>query len=271
MTDSITCETGITPTVMTFFSDCTVYDLIDAVAGVKVLSVLEWMMKKRISPGKCLIMGSYLTGAKLADCLSEKSRVTVVDINPQTHFLLGDRVRVAGCIEEVSDERWDMIVDTTGFGGTDPKSLLKLRTPDVFIVENPCSDGSGDALKKINHSRKLLETMNAPAGGLLHSGGLNSKTSGTMTIAIEILRRSMEDALSMDGVLYAAASMEFYERILFKEKNPEKFVKSLKKNAFTVSSVNSVDCNDIITNNLGRLKSEVIDFGGGKNKGVLSF
>jgi hypothetical protein len=255
-------ESGITQTVKTSFSKYTIYDITRNITGRKTNAVLRWMNENEIFPENVLVIGAYLTGAAIANILVKESAVTVLDINPEIQNLIDPAVSFNESFEEAARGRYDMIIDTSGFGGIDPADLSKLNTPGAFVVENPCSECSDDCLKEINRSEYLLDISNAGKKGILWTSGLNSKTSGTMTLTIEVLRRSMNDATDKDGVLYSAASMEFFERILFKEKNPEKFLRTLNKNALTISSLGGTDCDEIIDLNLRKINSTVRNFRG---------
>ena len=255
-------EFGITRTVKTSFSKHTIYDITRNITDKKTTAVLRWMNEKEIFPDSILIIGAYLTGAALANTLAKESAVTVLDIHPEILNLLDPAVSFSKSFEEAARGRYDIIIDTSGFGGIDPEDLSKLNVPGAFVVENPCSERSDDSLKKINRSEYLLENSNAEKKGILWTSGLNSKTSGTMTLTIEVLRRSMNDATDEDGVLYSTATMEFFERIFFKEKNPEKFLKTLNKKALTISSLGGNDCDEIIDLNLRKVNSTVFDYGG---------
>jgi hypothetical protein len=255
-------EYGITRTVRTSFSNYTISDVVESINEKKTNALLRWMEEKEIRPDNVLVIGAYLTGAAFSKALAKTSEVTVFDINPEIQDLLDPAVSSCDSIEEAACRRYDLIIDTTGFGGIDPGDLLRLNKPDAFIAENPCSEGSDEFLYKFNRSEKLLNKSKAEKKGILWTAGLNSKTSGTMTLTIGILRRSMNDANDKDGVLYSTATMEFFERILFREKNPDKFLKTLDKNALAISSLVEADCDEIIDNNLKKINSSILDFSG---------
>lgn len=258
-------EHGITPTVRTYFSKRTVSGVIENIAGSKADAVFRWMDEEEIHAEKTLVIGAYLTGAVLANALVKSSEVTVLDIHPEIRILLDPSVYFANKMETAAKGRYDLIIDTTGFGGARPAELHMFTMPDAFLVENPCSEGSDRSLRRINRSTELLKEINAGKKGLLCTGGLNSKTSGTMTLTIEVLRNSMNAAVNREGVLYSAATMEFFERILFREKDPDKFLDKLNKSALAVSSLRDINCDEIIDLNLEKIKSEVITHGSGSH------
>lgn len=254
-------EQGITPTVQTIFSQTTVEDIINFIAQMKAQAILSWLEKKQISPQKILIIGIYLTGAKIANHLVKSSRVTVVDIYPHLKRFLDTAVSYKTSIYEIDSlETFDMIIDTTGLGGLSPDEMKHINTPQVFLAENPTSDGSDVRIKCADHTLDRLEYFKAKHNGQIYTAGLNSKTSGTMTLTMDILRKSMNDALQDEGVLYTVASLDFYERILFQERNYEKFLMAIKKPALVVSSLEHVKCDQIINNNLNKIHSQIIDY-----------
>ncbi|HWQ63802.1 MAG TPA: SAM-dependent methyltransferase HcgC family protein, partial [Methanospirillum sp.] len=212
-------EDGITPTVKTFFSLYMLQDVIDQITLKKTLAVLQWLERTGPMPRKCLIIGAYLTGARLANTLAKTSSVTVIDQFPLVKNFLDSHVSFTSSIEDLPTEGWDLIVDTTGLGGIDPQILKKLGTPLIFVAEDPCSDGSDAVILKVNQCYRLIGSMESERKGVLQTGGLNTKTSGTMTLMVEILRRSMEDAIKLEGVLYSTGYCEPFERILFREGN----------------------------------------------------
>lgn len=258
-------EDGITPTVRTYFSRFTVGDIIDRIRIVKEDAVFRWLDEYGVRPEQVLIIGSYLTGAGLANRLVHASSVTVMDIHVHLRRFLDPRVEFIESVHTLRNRHFDCIIDTSGLGGIKPADLQSLDPPHVFLAEDPGSDGSDDALLQINQASLLLETIPAPVRGLLYTDGLRTKTSGTMTLTVEILRRSMEDALKEEGVLYSTASLEFYERILFRERDVDAFLERLKRPALIVSSLREIDCDAILQGNLLPLQSRVIPWFG---KGV---
>lgn len=258
MMENSSSEIGITPTVRTFFSRYTVFDILDRICTGKVNAVLDWLTEGGIHPENCLIIGSYLTGARLANRLKGTSSVTVLDIHPHLRCFLDPEVAFETDVHALDTRNWDFIMDTSGLGGINPIDLQRLQSPRAFLVEDPASDGSDEYLLNINHTKALLDVFSAREAGIVWTDGLCAKTSGTMTLTMEILRRSMRDAALEEGALYSTASMEFYERMLFQEKNPDAFLERLNRPALVVSSLKDVDCDGIIEQNLVALRSRVI-------------
>lgn len=207
-------EYGITRTVRTFFSKYTTSDIVRKISAKKTGAVIHWMDENDFRPESTLIIGGYLTGVSLAGSLIKDSQVTVLDIHPEIRTILDPSVSFIDRIDDAGKTRFDMIVDTTGFGGIEPGDLSGLKRPGAFLVEDPCSEGSDESLRRINRTDHMLEKTGAEMKGILQTGGLNSKTSGTMTLTVEVLRNSIDDAVKTEGVLYGTANMEFFERIL---------------------------------------------------------
>ena len=245
-------ETGITNTVKSYFSKHTIQDIIETIGKIKTYALLDWLAHKKIKPENILIIGAYLTGAMIANKFKEYN-VTVVDKHPHLKCLIDSNVTFKK--PKAIKGSWDLTIDTTGIGGINPKEL-KIQTK-AFIVESPISDASDPIIKNHDESKKRIQAVKAPLNGILYTSGLNTKTSGTMTLTIEVLRRSLNKILEMDGVLYASSQLRFYERILFKEKNCKKFIESLKENAIITSSLRKIDCDMPIKENLRRIKSQI--------------
>jgi hypothetical protein len=83
-----------------------------------------------------------------------------------------------------------------------------------------------------------------------------------MTLTLEVIRKAIAAALSKDGVLYCTSHLDFFEGILFKDKDPDTFLKSLSAQALIVSSLIEINCNQIIENILSSVKSAVIERSG---------
>jgi hypothetical protein len=150
-------------------------------------------------------------------------------------------------------------VDTTGLGGMSSESVHKYVDSNIFLIEDPTSDGSDQLINNKNNIDQRLTTAKSPNKGILRTFGLNSKTSGTMTLTIEVLRRSLEDILNTEGVLYGVAAMSFYEGVLFKEKDCNKFMNLIKRPAMVVSSVHALSPDIYIEKHLDKIESTVED------------
>jgi|GEM_PF-327956 Uncharacterized protein conserved in archaea len=252
-------EEGITSLVTTVFSRYTVFDILTRIGSGKADAVIRWLNDRGADPKNCLVIGTYMTGAHVANALSGRCEVTVVDRYPHLGTFLNPAVSFRAGFSGLDTTGWDLIIDTSGLGGVSPKDLCRFSPPETFLVEDPCSDGSDAAIRAASHSRALLAAVRAPGKGILYTGGLPAKTSGTMTLSVEVIARSMGDACKENGALYASSSLEFYERILFKDLDAAAFIRRLQRPALIVSTLGEIDCDGIIDHNLSKIASGVID------------
>ena len=252
-------ETGITPHVQTYYSHYSLLNIIEILSEKKIQGILSWLKDKSVDPEKCLIIGSYITGFRLANYICDRCQVTVLDIYPHLQGFLNPTVNFIHSLSQINENYYNVIIDTSGLGGIYPESLKVLKKPETFIVEEPCSDGSDKCVQDFSQTRKLLDSMNISNSGFLYTYGLNSNTSGTMTLTLEVIRRAMDETLSKEGVLYCTSHMDFFEGILFKDKDSDTFLKTLSAPALVVSSLKEVNCNTIIEKTLSSVKSVVID------------
>lgn len=249
-------EKGITSEVSTIKSQMTVKDLLEGIIEKKCMAVSNWISSLDVDIGKTVIVGAYLTGIGLVKLLKKSSDVTVVDIHPHLGNLVEMDVKFCSQMDVIKDA--DLVIDTTGLGGLTPDMARNIGG-EIFLVEDPASDGSDEMIKGRSNIKDRLEKAASSYKGILKTDGLNSKTSGTMTLTIEILRKSLEDALGKPGVLYGVAGMEFYEGVLFKEKDVDKFLDLTKKPALAISTLGPLSCDDIIRGYLDELDSWVED------------
>ncbi|ADP77569.1 Protein of unknown function DUF1188 [Methanothermus fervidus DSM 2088] len=246
-------ENGITPTVKTYYSEYTFHDIIKYIGEVKTKAVIKWLKEKKLKPKNCLIIGGYITGSFLANNLN--TEITLVDIHPQVINLVEKNIEFKIGLDGLR-KKWDLIIDTTGIGGIE--NLNKFYTK-AFIIEDPRSDGSDKTIRKIGSKKRLIDSINAKYKAFLYTYGLQSKTSGTMTLTIEVLKNVMNYFFDVEGVLYCMSPFEFYEGMLFKENNFTKFMKKLKKHALIVSSLRPVSCDKVIEKFIKKIKSKVIE------------
>lgn len=247
-------DTGITSEVYTITSKMSVEDVIKKITEMKCNASLDWINSLNVNIENSVVMGAYLTGIELSKRLKKISNVTVIDIYPHLEKFVEKGIEFNSNLINIKDA--DLVVDTTGLGGIRPK-IVKLISGNAFLVEDPTSDGSDNLIQQKNNTINRLQLSNSNYKGILKTGGLNSKTSGTMTLTIEVLRKSLGDVLKDTGVLYGIAGMDFYEGVLFKEKNVDKFLSLIKKPALTVSTVEPISCDEIIKKYLKRINSEV--------------
>lgn len=261
MNKTASCETGITPTVRTLTSTLQVRDILDTVANRKADAVLSWIEQQQIRPGCVLIFGAYLTGAGIANRLCNRANITVVDIYPHLSGLLSCSTDFFTSYTELPDQEWDLIVDTTGLGGVEESVLANLRTR-ALLTEEPCSDGSDMKIRACSTRKAILSRHAAPIKGVLQTGGLGTKTSGTMSLTHGVLSRAVQDACRIPGVLYSTTTAGFSERILFKEQNLLKFQESLNTPALIISTLGDqdqdTDADELLRCSLARIRIRVV-------------
>jgi len=252
-------ERGITEEVYTMYSGMKTGDIINQIGDVKCEATLNWVESLDVNIDRTVIVGAYITGMKLAERFKEFSKVTVIDIHPHLESLLGDGVHFTDDLTRISDA--DLVIDTTGLGGLSPESVREFVNSDVslFMVEDPTSDGSDNSIMEKSNITERLELASSQYNGILKTGGLNTKTSGTMTMTIEILRNSLHDLLKSKGVLYGVAGMNFYEGVLFKEKNYPKFTKLMTEPAMIISALQPISPDDTMEEYLQKIDSVVAD------------
>ncbi|HJK77690.1 MAG TPA: SAM-dependent methyltransferase HcgC family protein [Methanocorpusculum sp.] len=251
-----TPETGITPAVTTSISSLRTRDILDAVAAKKADAVLAWISRRGITPARVLIFGAYLTGAAVAQRLCSRGNVTIVDIHPDLQPLIDCRVDYFSTRTDLPQQDWDLVIDTTGLGGISSSDLSSLSA-GALLVEDPCSDGSDPRIRACSSRAEVLVSHPAAVKGMLQTGGINAKTSGTMTLTMEVLRRAADDAVNTDGVLYSSTATDFFERILFKEHNYPKFRDTLSRPALLISALTAQDADTLLRDQLARIRSEV--------------
>lgn len=259
---------GITSTVLSNPSKIQVQDVLEKISKIKSEATMEWINSLDVQIESSVIFGAYLTGSTLAKELNKFSDVSVVDIHPHLNGLLtmnssnltdsSKEIKFYPYSEVVSKllKGADLVVDTTGLGGLKTE-LTKHIQGKIFVVEDPCSEGSDDSIQRNNMTIERIENSKSINRGILKTGGLNSKTSGTMTLMVQVLLKSLKNLLDEDGVLYGVASMDFYEGVLFHEKNLQKFQEMIKKPAVTVSSLRPVSVDKKIEANLMKIDSVV--------------
>lgn len=265
-------ETGITSMVTTSYSSLTIWDIIKIIAGKKSDAVNEWIDSLPVQIERPVVGGTYLTGVSLAQKLVQRKEikeVEVLDIYPHLNELLytsWDVESKDSAVNEINNAKisfstdlchlktGDMVIDTTGLGGIDVNQIKELTSCEVFLAEDPSSDGSDDLIQSNNFTQKRIDASSANHRGLIFTSGLGSKTSGTMTLTMDVLRKSLEEVLKEEGVLYAVASLDFYERILFKEENTEKFLETLQRPAMVASSLKAVDLDTVLAKQLAKIR-----------------
>ncbi|NYB52108.1 MAG: DUF1188 family protein [Methanobacteriaceae archaeon] len=252
-------ERGITEEVFTMYSGIEVGEIVNRITDIKAEATLGWVKSLDVEVQETVIVGAYITGMKLADQFKKFSKVTVIDIQPHLAHLLGDGVEFSDDLTRI--RKADLVMDTTGLGGLSPETVREYVNSDVpiFLAEDPTSDGSDHRIMKKSNIKHRINVSTSKYKGILKTGGLNTKTSGTMTLTMELLRKSLDDVLESSGVLYGVAGMNFYEGVLFKEKDHKKFLSLLQEPALILSALQPLSSDGIIEKYLRKINSRVED------------
>ena len=152
----------------------------------------------------------------------------------------------------------DVVIDTTGFGGISIEQSSKFNV-DTFIIEDPVAEDNDILLKNKNNIHERLKSVNAKNKAIIKTKGLDTKTSGTMTLTIGVLSNVLEECLKKEGILYSACEMRFFEEIIFKEKDIDKFVSIADKNALKVSTIKPFSCDETINEELKKINCDLYE------------
>ena len=258
-------DTGITSEVLTIKAETKLTDIFNEIISKKSQAVYDYIEKLNIDDdSKIVVIGTYFTGAGIVKRLSEKyNNILLIDIYPHLEELLNTNIggELKNSVDFSSDldliYSGDVVIDTTGFGGITPEQSSKFNV-NVFIIEDPVAEDNDILLKNKNNIRERLDSVNSPNKAILKTQGIDTKTSGTMTLTIGVLTNVLEECLKKEGVLYSACEMGFFEEVIFKDKDIEKFIESVDVNALKVSTINPFDCDELIQNELNKIESKMI-------------
>ena len=277
-------DTGISSEVFTVKSNVRLIDIFNLILEKKANAVLNLFNKLHddgiINKGSSIvIIGTYFTGIAIAKYLSFDNfkDMTIVDIYPHLEGLIDSKLGNPIIAEMENEENLfkekfknikcssdldliknaDAVIDTTGLGGINESQSEAIFTK-VFLIEDPIAEENDALLKDKNNIYNRANMVNSYNKYVLKTKGLNTKTSGTMTLAIDVLRQSMNSILDRDGVLYCASEMTFYEEIIFKEKDLEKFFKLIESPVLKVSTIQPFDCDGIIDEFIDKIFSEIL-------------
>ena len=277
-------DTGISSEVFTIKSKIRLIDIFNLILEKKAKSVLELFNKLNYDgiinkKSSIVIIGTYFTGIAIAKHLSfnDFNDITIVDIYPHLEGLIDSKLGNPIIAEDINKEisfienfkninfssdldlikNADAVIDTTGLGGINESQSETIFTK-VFLIEDPIAEENDSLLKEKNNIYNRVNMVNSYNKYVLKTKGLNTKTSGTMTLAIDVLRQSMNSILDRDGVLYCASEMTFYEEIIFKEKDLEKFFRLVELPVIKVSTILPFDCDFIINEFIDEIHSEIL-------------
>lgn len=277
-------DTGISSEVFTVKSSIRLVDIFNLILEKKanaVLNLIESLMdeEKIDKETSIVIVGTYFTGIAISKYLSynEFKDITILDMYPHLEgfidskignpliakddgfeFLVSENFKSIKFSSDLDLMRnADIVIDTTGLGGINETQSESIHAK-VFIIEDPIAEENDPSLKNKNNIYKRANLANSYEKFVLRTQGLNTKTSGTMTFAIDVLRQSMNGILEMEGVLYCSSEMTFYEEIIFKEKDLEKFFRLIESPIIKVSTILPFDCDDIIKGFIDEIHSEIL-------------
>lgn len=258
-------DTGITSEVFTIKSETRLIDIFNNIINKKSEACLNYIDNLNLDKNtKIVVVGTYFTGLGIVKKLSEKyNNILLIDIYPHLKELLDTPIggNYKNSINFSTDleliKSGDVVIDTTGFGGLTVEQSSEINA-EVFLIENPVAEDNDSLLKDKNNIHERINAVNASNKAILKTKGINTKTSGTMTLTIGVLTNALQESQKKEGVLYSACEMGFFEEVIFKEKNIPKFVELVSKNAMKISTINPFSCDDLIKTQLDKIESKMI-------------
>ena len=258
-------DTGITSEVLTIKCETKLIDIFNEIISKKSEAVFNYVESLDISQdSKIVVIGTYFTGVGIVKKLSEKyENILLIDIYPHLEELLHTKIGgdLKNSVDFSSDidliYSGDIVIDTTGFGGITVEQSSRFDV-EAFIIEDPVAEDNDMLLKEKNNINERLNAVKAIHKSIIKTKGIDTKTSGTMTLAIGVLTTALKRCLEKEGVLYSACEMGFFEEVIFKEKNINRFMELVNVNALKVSTINPFNCDEILLEELKKINSEMI-------------
>lgn len=258
-------DTGITSEVFTIKSETRLIDIFNNIINKKSEACLNYIDNLNLDKNtKIVVVGTYFTGLGIVKKLSEKyNNILLIDIYPHLKELLDTPIggNYKNSINFSTDleliKSGEVVIDTTGFGGLTVEQSSEINA-EVFLIENPVAEDNDSLLKDKNNIHERINAVNASNKAILKTKGINTKTSGTMTLTIGVLTNALQKSQKREGVLYSACEMGFFEEVIFKEKNIPKFVELVSKNAMKISTIDPFSCDDLIKTQLDKIESKMI-------------
>lgn len=263
----MTVDTGITDEVFTLKSETELIDIFNEIIEKKAVQCLNWALDFD-KTDKIVVIGTYFTGIGIVKKLVKHfDDILLIDIYPHLKDLLN--TPIGGLIdeEELSKIKFsdnldliysgDIVIDTTGFGGI---TVEQSKQFDVkgFLIEDPIAEDNDPLLQDKNNIHERLNAAKAEKKGIIKTKGINTKTSGTMTLSIGVLNNSLNNSLARDGVLYSACEMGFFEEVIFKDKDIPLFLEKVTKPAMKVSTIALFNCDEILKEQLESIDCKII-------------
>lgn len=257
-------DTGITSEVFTIKSETKLIDIFNEIIDKKSTAVFEYIENLNMNmDSKIIVIGTYFTGIGIVKRLSEKySNIRLIDIYPHLKDLIDtsiggyakSNIEFSSNLDLIYDG--EVIIDTTGFGGITPEQSSRFDV-DTFIIEDPVAEDNDKLLKDKNNIHERIDAVTAKNKAIIKTKGINTKTSGTMTLTIGILTAVLNKCLEKEGVLYSACEMGFFEEVIFKEKNIEKFIELVDRPALKISTINPFSCDEIIQEEIRKINCDL--------------
>ena len=257
-------DTGITSEVLTIKSKTKLIDIFNKIINEKSNAVFNYINKLDIrKDAKIVVIGTYFTGIGIVKKLSEEyENILLIDIYPHLKELLDTQIggTVKNTISFSSDldliYTGEVVIDTTGFGVINIKQSSEFDV-DTFIIEDPVAEDNDKILSNKNNIYERLNAVKAKNKAIIKTKGINTKTSGTMTLTIGILTNVLNKCLEREGVLYSACEMGFFEEVIFKEQNIAKFIKLVDKQALKISTIEPFNCDELIATEISKIKTDL--------------
>lgn len=263
--DKMDVDTGITEEILTIKSTVKLIDIFNDIIDKKSQACFDYIESLNLSlDERIIVIGTYFTGVGIVKKLSEKyTDITLIDIYPHLEELLytsiggelKNQVKFSSNLDLIYGG--DVIIDTTGFGGINIEQSSRFNVK-AFLIEDPVAEDNDELLKNKNNIHDRLNAVKSPHKAILKTKGINTKTSGTMTLTIGILTNALNEISKKDGVLYSACEMGFFEEVIFKEKDINKFIELTDRQAIKVSTINRFSPDEIILDKLNKVKSKMI-------------
>lgn len=254
---------GITESVKTTNSKIKIKDIVSDIVEKKANAIKYFLEGEEFK--QAIVFGAYLSGSYIAHTLKKDcEEVIIVDIQPHLKDILFDEGIKFMDLNKLQLElrngttiNPDLVVDLTGLGGISVEVLSKFN-PKVLIVEDP----KGNYDKKITNVDETNKRLCiGTKKGILktYRSSKVSKTSGTMTLVIDIVMDACRKVNEIDGVLYVIPNLKYFEGTIFHEKDVKKFLTELNVPAITVSSIDHVEyeLEEALCKNMSRVNSYV--------------
>lgn len=258
-------DTGITSEVFTIKSQTKLIDIFNNIINKKANVCLNYIDNLNLDKNtKIVVVGTYFTGVGIVKKLSEKyTNILLIDIYPHLKELLN--TDIGGTYKNNIDfstnleliKTGNVVIDTTGFGGLTIEQSSEINA-EAFLIEDPVAEDNDILLKNKNNIHERLNAVNAPNKAILKTKGIDTKTSGTMTLSIGILTNALNESQKREGVLYSACEMVFFEEVIFKKKDIEKFIELVNTPAMKISTIDPFSCDELLLKQLDKIESKMI-------------